>query len=596
MKKLSSMNFYFVFRIIVAAVAVLGEEAISAPANQFTLTLSTDDYSSLDNAWALYLISNNPPTLIASKDIGAYGDNKLYAENYSLADGQYQFNLTDKYGDGLLSPGYFTISLGGIVFKNGGDFLFIDSTTFNVPIPANQFTFQIRTDGYSSIDNAWTLYLISKVPPQLVASKTIGSYGDNRLYTENYILESGKYQFNLTDKYGDGLLSLGYYTFSLGGVVLKNGGVFTFLDSTTFVVGSVPNKPASSKPVTAKPVALKPAPSAVPKPTPAATPVLKKPAPAKPTPAKPSPTKPAPTKPAPAKPSPTKPAPAKPKPAKPTLAKPVAKPPPKPLSKPVTSPVQQQQLFDRYLVIVLENQDYSTVMGEPYFQNLATKGTLFTSFYALTHPSYPNYLGMVAGSYFGISSNTQVNLQQKSIADLLEAKGLSWKNYAEDYPGNCYLGSTAASGLYARKHVPFLSFQSIQNDATRCNYVVPASTFQNDWNSRKLPTYSFYTPNMDNDGHDTSVPFSAAWLQSFLDPLLADSVGMKGTLIHITYDEGVGANKIYNLFIGPMIKVNQKITTTYDHYSVLKTIEYNFNLGSLGQQDSTAKVIQELWA
>jgi hypothetical protein len=362
---------------------------------------------------------------------------------------------------------------------------------------------------------------------------------------------------------------------------------------------------------------LKPAPSAVPKPTPAATPVLKKPAPAKPTPTKPTPAKPAPakptpakstpakptpTKPAPAKPTPAKPAPTKPAPAKPTLAapnKPVVMntmPAPKPLSKPVTSPVQQQQLFDRYLVIVLENEDYSTVMSEPYFQNLATKGTLFTSFYAITHPSYPNYLGMVAGSDFGISSDTQVNLQQKSIADLLEAKGLSWKNYAEDYPGNCYLGSTAASGLYARKHVPFLSFQSIQNNATRCNYVVPASTFQNDWNSRNLPTYSFYTPNMDNDGHDTSVPFSAAWLQSFLDPLLADSVGMKGTLIQITYDEGAGANKIYNLFIGPMIKVNQKITTTYDHYSVLKTVEYNFNIGSLGQKDSVAKVIQELWA
>jgi phospholipase C len=235
-------------------------------------------------------------------------------------------------------------------------------------------------------------------------------------------------------------------------------------------------------------------------------------------------------------------------------------------------------------------------MSNTYFQNLATKGTLFSSFYAITHPSYPNYLSMVAGSTFGISSNTQVNLQQKSIADLLEAKGLSWKSYAENYPGNCYLGSTADDALYVRKHVPFLSFQSIQNDATRCNYVVPASTFQNDWNSRKLPNYSFYTPNMDNDGHDTSVSFSATWLQSFLDPLLEDSLGMNGTLIHVTYDEGFGSNQIYNLFIGPAIKVNQIIGTTYDHYSVLKTVENNFNIGSLGQKDSTAKVIEELWA
>jgi outer membrane biosynthesis protein TonB len=204
-------------------------------------------------------------------------------------------------------------------------------------------------------------------------------------------------------------------------------------------------KPAPTKPAPTKPAPTKPVPT---------KPVATKPAPTKPAPTKPVPTKPAPTKPAPTKPAPTKPAPAKPVPTKPAPS----------------------QLFDRYLVIVLENQSYSTVMSNTYFQNLATKGTLFSSFYAITHPSYPNYLSMVAGSTFGISSNTQVNLQQKSIADLLEAKGLSWKSYAENYPGNCYLGSTADDALYVRKHVPFLSFQSIQNDATRCNYVVPAST------------------------------------------------------------------------------------------------------------------------
>jgi hypothetical protein len=365
---------------------------------------------------------------------------------------------------------------------------------------------------------------------------------------------------------------------------------------------SAPAKPTQAKPALAQPapalaqVPTKPAPEPVPVPTkPApAKPVPTKPAPAKPSPTKPSPAKPSPTKPAPAKPVPTKPAPTKPAPTKPVPTKPApAKPVP---TKPAPAKPAPAQLFDRYLVIVLENQDYSTVMSNTYFRNLATKGTLFTSFYAITHPSYPNYLAMVAGSTFGISSNTQVNLQQKSIADLLEAKGLSWKSYAENYPGNCYLGSTADGALYVRKHTPLLSFQSIQNDPKRCNYVVPASTFQNDWNSRKLPNYSFYTPNMDNDGHDTSVSFSANWLKSFLDPLLEDSLGMNGTLIHITYDEGLGSNKIYNLFIGPAIKVNHIIGTTYDHYSVLKTVEYNFNLGSLGQKDSTAKVIQELWA
>jgi hypothetical protein len=436
---------------------------------------------------------------------------------------------------------------------------------------ANQFNLKILTDSYSSIDNAWTLYLISASRPTLIASKAVGAYGNNLLYSEDYILSDGKYQFNLTDLHGDGLINPASYTLSLGGIVLKNGGVFKFLDSTTFNVTTAPPAPAPAKSTprpditTLMPVNLAPKPD------------VHMQSVAKLVPVKPAlaPTKLVPGKPALA---PTKPAPNQNKPA---------------------APVRPQKLFDRYLVIVLENKHYDDVMKVPYFQNLASKGTLFTSFFALTHPSYPNYIGMVAGSYFGINSNTQVKLQQKSIADLLEAKGLSWKNYAEDYPGNCYLRNSNSNGTYTRKHVPFLSFQSVQDKANRCKNIVPGYTFQDDWKSRRLPNYSFYSPNNNNNGHDSSVAYSASWLKAFLDPLLADSVGMKGTLIQITYDEALPVtkqNKIYNLLIGPVVKENRTVSNTYDHYSMLRSVEYNFDLGTLGRMDSTASIIQELWA
>jgi len=192
--------------------------------------------------------------------------------------------------------------------------------------PANQFALNMLTDTYASLDNAWTLYQVSTNPPTLIASKAIGSYGNNLLYAETYSLANGKYQFNLTDAFGDGLLSPGYYTITLGGVVLKNGGSFTFLDSTTFTVGTTPvAKPAPVQPI-AKPVPVQP----IAKPVPVQP--IAKPAPAKPI-AKPAPAKPV-AKPAPAKPAPVKPA---PKPVKPTKA-PVKKPSKKPSRKPPTTP------------------------------------------------------------------------------------------------------------------------------------------------------------------------------------------------------------------------------------------------------------------
>jgi hypothetical protein len=105
-----------------------------------------------------------------------------------------------------------------------------------------------------------------------------------------------------------------------GYIVLKNGGSFSFLDSSTFTVGKPPiAQPATPfKPAPTKPIPVKPAPT---KPTPV-KPAPTKPSPVKPAPTKPSPVKPAPTKPTPTKPTPVKPAPTKPTPIKPTPTKP----------------------------------------------------------------------------------------------------------------------------------------------------------------------------------------------------------------------------------------------------------------------------------
>ena len=162
-----------------------------------------------------------------------------------------------------------------------------------------------------------------------------------------------------------------------------------------------------------------------------------------------------------------------------------------------------QNLFDRVLVVVLENMDYKKAIRDPYFQFIMKKGAVFTNFHGIRHPSYPNYVAMVAGDTFDISTDHQETIYENSIADLLEAKSLSWKNYAEDYPGDCFLGKK--SRLYVRKHVPFLSFYSIQQDSKRCANVVPSEHFMVDWKSRQLPTYSLFSPNLIDDGHNTNL-------------------------------------------------------------------------------------------
>ncbi len=300
--------------------------------------------------------------------------------------------------------------------------------------------------------------------------------------------------------------------------------------------------------------------------------------------------------------------------------------------------------FEHVVIIVLENQDYATVMRQPTMRRLALQGTLFTHFAANFHPSYSNYLALIGGRYFGAHGDTDINIpaHEKTIADLLETKGLTWRQYAEAFPGHCSTVAFAghepysSNPLYARKHVPFMSFQSITGSPRRCSNVVPASAFD----PGRLPNYAFYSPDMCHDGHDICASSAAnaledagtrldlagdvvakkligrsdakadeieigarkldqavAWLAPFLKRLRANREVMKNTLIIVTFDESatLSNNHIFTLFLGPMVKKGYRENGCYDDYNLLRTIEDNFGIGTLGAEDERSAPIVHVW-
>src|SRR4051794_6133518 len=55
----------------------------------------------------------------------------------------------------------------------------------------------------------------------------------------------------------------------------------------------------------------------------------------------------------------------------------------------------------RVAVLVLENRSYGQVIGNrdaPYLNRLAARNALATHYYALAHPSLPNYIALTSGS------------------------------------------------------------------------------------------------------------------------------------------------------------------------------------------------------
>jgi hypothetical protein len=277
--------------------------------------------------------------------------------------------------------------------------------------------------------------------------------------------------------------------------------------------------------------------------------------------------------------------------------------------------------FDRVVIIVLENGDYEVAVKDKNLMALAERGASFSNFHALFHPSYPNYLAMVAGTDFGIHRRGRIfadrqvdfpnDAAHKTIGDQLVEAGLDFKNYAEELPeGTCPFNiheqrvAKSKKGSYVRRHVPFMSFREIQQKW--CDHVVRVDSGKDDnWfvedAQKGLVAYSMYTPNMNNDGHDTGMAVAGQWARQFLDRNFPEKL-RQGTLVVVTFDESDrnADNRIFTLFLGDMVKDAgqqdpQVLGRRYTHYNVLRTIEDNFGLEPLTANDRNAAPITDIW-
>ena len=112
------------------------------------------------------------------------------------------------------------------------------------------------------------------------------------------------------------------------------------------------------------------------------------------------------------------------------------------------------------------------MMGQRYVRNLWLNypSVRFTHVNQVSPIAQANTIAMISGNDFGIKDNELVRVFTPSIINLLELKSVTWRVYAEEYPGACYLNE--GNGDYKRYRVPFLSLSKIQTDRYLCSKVV----------------------------------------------------------------------------------------------------------------------------
>jgi acid phosphatase len=258
--------------------------------------------------------------------------------------------------------------------------------------------------------------------------------------------------------------------------------------------------------------------------------------------------------------------------------------------------------FDRIVQIWLENTAFDVSLADPNMQALASQGILLTNFFAVSHPSEPNYAAVVAGDIFGMDNDNfnSIPANISTIVDLLDTKSISWGEYQENIPYPGFPGfnySSPVANVYVRKHNPLILFDSLANNSTRASQIKSLTSLDSDLVTQTLPQWVFITPNMEDDGHDTNITFAASWLHNFLKPLMKIDYFMNNTLIVVSFDESEVysvPNRVYTLLLGGAIPSSLWGTTDsmyYNHYSMISTVSLNWGLPSLGRWDCGANVL-----
>ena len=232
---------------------------------------------------------------------------------------------------------------------------------------------------------------------------------------------------------------------------------------------------------------------------------------------------------------------------------------------------------DHVVIVIEENHSTQQILGNaaaPYFNELAAAGSLFTSSFAIEHPSEPNYLDLFSGSNQGVTDDSCPHtFTAPNLAATLIAGGLTFSGYSEGLPGP---GATdCQAGDYYRKHNPWVNFTNVPATANQ-----PFTAFPTDFT--QLPTVSFVIPDQQHDIHDGTIAQADTWLNQKLAGY-ATWAKTHNSLLIVTFDEDDNSanNHIFTVVVGQDIPVAHE-PQRISHFNLLSTLLDLYNLPHVG--------------
>ncbi len=240
---------------------------------------------------------------------------------------------------------------------------------------------------------------------------------------------------------------------------------------------------------------------------------------------------------------------------------------------------------------------------------------------------------------------SKANISWKGYMENLPSVGYKGYWFPDNLPSNASPSQTPPNALYALKHNPFSLMADVVDNPTRNKNVVPLTQLQRDLNNNTVPNFSFITPNVINDMHgqppgpgatvtwnDTKQLFQAG--DNFVKNTVQEITSSKSwktskSVIYITWDEAdypfgnvtpsqlatfttpgpdapivpagtvdgytwpggaYGGGNVPLIIVDNAAKGHFTVNTWADHYSLLRTIEKNWNLGYINNASDSNQV------
>jgi len=291
--------------------------------------------------------------------------------------------------------------------------------------------------------------------------------------------------------------------------------------------------------------------------------------------------------------------------------------------------VAAASVIKHVFVIVMENTSASELYfhkrDAPYINIALLPNYAFALNFVDELPtvgSEPHYIWMEAGTNAfpdatftldGPPSQTNSTSSTDHLVTQIKTSALdSWVTYQESVPtGTCPIASPFP---YAARHNPFVFFQDVSGSPPSSTnlyciqHTKPYSLLSNDLLAGNIPGYVFITPNLCHDMHGhlkcktvaryvgqtqhaQNISAGDTWLRAHLPPII-DWASKNAGVIFLVWDENDKTGTLPFLVIGPGAKKNYRNRVTYNHSSIIKSVEEILGLPILatvtGSNDLTA--------